>query len=183
MTSHSCLQTKVLTKFDDATGILFYSLHALLSRCFTMCHCDEHKLSALQVRRPEQNTALNAMTDQFITAKISGNAAKQGNRTVHSQYYVSVVHNCKNTRLREQGRKEGGTIPSAPKSPNNVTNTFFNRLQYICFQKTSGSNMEAPNLLLAPAAIYPRNAPAPVPSPRRGFGGIIPQSKPKPPLN
>ena len=30
-------------------------------------------LSALQVRRPEQNTALNAKTEQFITAKISGN--------------------------------------------------------------------------------------------------------------
>jgi len=32
--------------------------------------------------RPEQNTtALNAMTEKFITAKISGNALKQGSRT------------------------------------------------------------------------------------------------------
>jgi len=38
-------------------------------------------LSALQVRRAEQNTALNAKTMQFITAKISGNALKQGSRT------------------------------------------------------------------------------------------------------
>jgi len=35
-----------------------------------MCHCNEHKLlSAVQVRRPEQKTALNAKTEQFITAK------------------------------------------------------------------------------------------------------------------
>jgi len=33
--------------------------------------------SAFQVRRSEQNTALNAKTEQFITAKISGNAVKQ----------------------------------------------------------------------------------------------------------
>jgi len=36
----------------------------------------------LQVRRPEQNTALSAKTEQFITAKISGNALKQGSRTL-----------------------------------------------------------------------------------------------------
>jgi len=38
----------------------------------------------------------------------------------------------------------------APKSPNNVTSI---SVQYICFRKTSGSNMGAPNLLLAPRAI------------------------------
>jgi len=32
-------------------------------------------------------------------------------------------------------------------------------IQCICFRKTSGSNMGAPNLLLAPGAIYPRYAP------------------------
>jgi len=52
----------------------------------------------LQVRRLEQNTALNAKTEQFITAKICGNALKQGSRT--NQCYVSAVHNCKNVRLR-----------------------------------------------------------------------------------
>jgi len=54
---------------------------------------------------------------------------------------------------------EGDTIPRAPnhcvgveslrrasKSPDNVTST---PIQYICFRKTSGSNMGAPNLLLA----------------------------------
>jgi len=58
-----------------------------------------------------------------------------------------------------QGRNDGGqgaqfpghriTI-KAPKSLNNVTST---SVQYICFRKTSGSNMGAPNLLLAPGAI------------------------------
>jgi len=38
-------------------------------------------------------------TEQFITAKISGNALKQG--VEHAQCYVSAVHSCKNTRLRE----------------------------------------------------------------------------------
>jgi len=32
-------------------------------------------------------------------------------------------------------------------------------IQYICFRKTSGSNMGAPNLLLAPDAIEPRYDP------------------------
>ena len=35
----------------------------------------------------------------------------------------------------------------ALKSPNNVTST---SVQYICFRKTSGSNIGAPNVLLAP---------------------------------
>jgi len=43
--------------------------------------CNEYKLSALQVRKPEQNTALNAKTEQFTTAKISGNALKQRSET------------------------------------------------------------------------------------------------------
>jgi len=38
-------------------------------------------------------------TEQFITAKISGNALNRG--VEYSQCCVSAVHNCKNTRLRE----------------------------------------------------------------------------------
>jgi len=38
----------------------------------------------------------------------------------------------------------------APKSHNNVTRT---SVQYVCFRKSSGSNIGAPNLLLAPGAI------------------------------
>ena len=46
-----------------------------------MCHCHENKLSTLKVRRPEQNTALNARTEQLMTAKISGNGLKHVSRT------------------------------------------------------------------------------------------------------
>ena len=43
-----------------------------------------------------------------------------------------------------------------PKSPSNITRT---SVQYICFRKTSGSNIGSPNLLLAPGAIERRCAP------------------------
>jgi len=43
-------------------------------------HCTEYKFSALQVRLSEYNT-LNATTQQFITAKISGYPLKQGCKT------------------------------------------------------------------------------------------------------
>jgi len=36
-----------------------------------MCHCTEYKISALLFRISEENL-LNAITQQFITAKISG---------------------------------------------------------------------------------------------------------------
>ena len=49
---------------------------------YFMCHCTEYELSALQVRLSEENT-LNATTQQFVTAKISGCALKQGS-TTHS---------------------------------------------------------------------------------------------------
>jgi len=52
-------------------------LHALL---LFMCHCTEYKLSALQVRISQENK-LNAATQQFITAKISGCVLKQGSKT------------------------------------------------------------------------------------------------------
>ena len=58
----------------------YFSTRTLLTRCCTMCHCNEYQLSVLQVRRRNQNT-FNAKTEQFITAKISGNALKQGSRT------------------------------------------------------------------------------------------------------
>jgi len=48
--------------------------------------------------RQQQNTALKANTEQFITAEISGNALKQG--VEHTQCYGSAIHNCKNIRLR-----------------------------------------------------------------------------------
>jgi len=45
-----------------------------------MCHWTDYKLSALQARILEENT-INATTQRFITAKISGCALKQGSKT------------------------------------------------------------------------------------------------------
>jgi len=42
---------------------------------YFMCRCTEYKLSALQIRISEKNK-LNATTQKFITAKISGCALK-----------------------------------------------------------------------------------------------------------
>jgi len=47
----------------------------------TFRRCAEYKLSALQVRISEENK-LNAATQQFITAKISGCPFKQGNKAL-----------------------------------------------------------------------------------------------------
>jgi len=67
-----CFQTNVLAKFVDIIRIFFY-IHSP----YFMCRCSEYKLSALQVRLSEKNK-LNATTQQFIIAKISGCALKQG---------------------------------------------------------------------------------------------------------
>ena len=75
LTSYSCFQTNLLAKFVDIICIFFY-IHSP----YFMCHCTEYKLLALQVRISEEN-ALNATTQQFITAKISGCALKQGSKT------------------------------------------------------------------------------------------------------
>ena len=45
-----------------------------------------------------------------------------------------------------------GMTAGVPESPNSATSTFF-KMQYISFRKTSGSNMGAPNFLLAAGAI------------------------------
>jgi len=64
------------------------------------------------------------------------------------------------SRKRSQrcnGEERGAQFPGrritmgAPRSSNYVTSTFFNTVY--CFRKSSGSNMRAPNLLLAPATI------------------------------
>ena len=59
------------------------SSRTLLTRyCSLQCVIVIHiNYSTLHVRRQGQNTALNADTERFITAKISGNALKQGSRT------------------------------------------------------------------------------------------------------
>ena len=62
---------------------IFFYIHS----AYFMCHCTEYKLSALQVRLSEENK-LNATTRQFITAKISGCALKQGSEA-HSSLHQS----------------------------------------------------------------------------------------------
>jgi len=56
---------------------------------YFMCHCTEYKLLALQVRLSEENTP-NATIQQFVTAKISGGALKQGS-TAHSSIRQSIL--------------------------------------------------------------------------------------------
>jgi len=75
VTSFPCFQTNVLAKFVDIVCIFFY-IHSL----YFMCRCIEYELSALQVRLSEKKK-LNATAQQFITAKITGCALKQGNET------------------------------------------------------------------------------------------------------
>jgi len=62
-------------KFVDKICVFFYTHPP-----YFICHWNEYKLLALQVRISEENTH-NAMTQQFITAKISGYALKQGSKT------------------------------------------------------------------------------------------------------
>jgi len=61
-----------------------------------MCHCTEYKLLALQVRISEKNI-LNAATQQFTTAKISGCPLKQGVK--HTHQCVRAIYSYK-VRLR-----------------------------------------------------------------------------------
>jgi len=65
----------------------------------TKCHCNQPKLYQRSKMRPEQNTALNAKTKQFITVKMSGNVLKQVSRTESNRCYGSAFHNCKNIKL------------------------------------------------------------------------------------
>jgi len=56
-----------------------------------------------------------------------------------------------------QGRNEGGKIPREPNhyggaEKSQEMSQVLSSIQYICFRKTSGLNMGAPNLLLAPGA-------------------------------
>jgi len=89
LTSYSCFQTNILAKFVDIIRIFFDTHYPHF-----MCHWTEYKVSTLQVTISEENT-LNATTQQFITAKISGCVLKQGNNT-HSS------HHCVNLQLQNE---------------------------------------------------------------------------------
>ena len=67
----------------------YYSTRTLFTRC-----CSMQCVTAMNI-----NYQRYPKTEQFMTAKISGNALKQG--VEHTQCYVSAVHNCRTTRLRE----------------------------------------------------------------------------------
>jgi len=84
LTSFPCFQTNVLAKFVDILCIFFY-IHSH----YFMCHCTEYKLSALQARLSKKNK-LNATTQQFITAKISGCTLKQGSETQSSLHQSNL---------------------------------------------------------------------------------------------
>jgi len=87
LTSYSCFQTNVLAEFVYTTCIFFHT-HSP----YFMCYCTEYKLSALQVRISEEN-ALNATTQQLITAKISGRVLKQGSKTHPSLCQSIYIYN------------------------------------------------------------------------------------------
>jgi len=55
-----------------------------------MCHCTEYKLSAIQVRISEENKLNAATAQQFVIAKISGCALKQGSETDSSLRYSNL---------------------------------------------------------------------------------------------
>jgi len=61
-----------------------------------MCHCTEYELSALQARISEKNT-INATTQQFITAKISG----------FCDYHIFVIENRDASEQRALSDKSG----------------------------------------------------------------------------
>jgi len=71
--------------------------------------------------------------------------------------FISAVRMCNSCRIREVAQSVG-TISRSPnhcrgrrKVP--IMSQLFSSWQYICFRKTSDSNMGAVNLLLAPGTI------------------------------
>jgi len=87
--SYSCYETNVFAKFIDTICITFctYSL-------YLMCRCTEYELLALQVMISEENK-LNAVTQQFIIAKISGCALKNTLITMSVQF-TTAKSSCAN---------------------------------------------------------------------------------------
>ena len=92
--SYSCLQTNLMVKLVRIICILFHT-HSPYSLLHNVCN--EH-ISAVQVRRREQDTPLNAQTN---VPKRQKYPATRYNRGVeHNQGYVNAVHNCENITLR-----------------------------------------------------------------------------------
>jgi len=125
----------------------------------------------LNLRRDE-NDNIDSLKVRSIKNSESLQSAPRSLRLLlpSTQNKRSMTQNWWNHAWLAQGRNEeeqGGAIPrapplshygdakslrEAPTGPNDVTSTF-SSVQYICFRKSSGSNMGAPNLLLAPGTI------------------------------
>ena len=114
LTSFSCFQTNVLAKFVDIICIFFYT-HSP----YFMCHCIEYKLSTLQVRISGEDTP-NATPLQVISAKISGCALKQWNKTHSSlrqsnlQLQIQAALMSRPIRVVEHRKCAGGWLAHTP---------------------------------------------------------------------
>jgi len=98
--------------------------------------------------------------EKFAPSKGQGSRIPLGRALYYHDFLRRVAarsnqeRNDEGRRAQLPGRRITMRAPNdceGPKSPNNVTRT---SVQYICFRKTSGTNVGAPNLLLAPRAIY-----------------------------
>jgi len=96
LTSFPCFQTHVLAKFVDIKCIFLY-IYSLSLYIIAMTY----KISALQVTLSEKNK-FKATTQQFISAKISDCALKQGSETHSSQLKSNLrLHNQVALRSRQ----------------------------------------------------------------------------------
>jgi len=118
LTTYSCFQTNVLAKFVDKVCFFFFYNHSP----YFMCQCTEYKLSALRVGISDENKR-NPTTQQFITAKISGCALRQGSKT-HSSLRQSnlqlqneaVLMSCR-MRAVEHRKCAAGLAGAAARTP------------------------------------------------------------------
>jgi len=85
---------------------------SLLVVVLVLCVTVGSILSVLQVRGLEKNKELNAKTEQFITAKISRNALKQGSRT-HSV----LRHRSSHLQNQWHSQNEAEEAMPLPKQP------------------------------------------------------------------
>jgi len=76
MTSYSRLQTNIL-------AVCWHNMHNILHTLYLLVVVQRATVTNISAgsHKTRANTALNAKTEQFITAKISGNALKHGSRT------------------------------------------------------------------------------------------------------
>ena len=115
---------------------------------------------------PRVHLHLRCFYGEFLITKGAQASLRNRRRSISSKYHSSrgatggakfpmrritmgAPNHCGRRRMTAGGAE---WLPGPPKSPNNVTNTFFNTVHLL--PKTSGSNMGAPKLLLAPGARY-----------------------------